>query len=97
MGLDQSEVLTVGSLVQKEGSHTLPHNTLPVIPPWCSNVSAATLHPRRSEVNSGQCTPIQSDSAHFRTLTYGKATQIFTRTVPVYYGHARFNSGVRCG
>ena len=36
MGLDQSEVLTVGSLVPKEGGHTLPHNTLLVIPPWCS-------------------------------------------------------------
>ena len=34
-------------------------------------VSAANLHPRRSEVNSGQCTPIQADSAHFRTFTYG--------------------------
>ena len=34
-------------------------------------VSAATLHPRRSEVNSGQCTPIQPDSAHFWTFTYG--------------------------
>ena len=33
MGLDQSEVLTVGSLVPKEGRHTLPHNTLLVIPP----------------------------------------------------------------
>ena len=36
MGLDQSELLTVGSLVPKEGRHTLPHNTLLVIPPWCS-------------------------------------------------------------
>ena len=36
MGLDQSGVLTVGSLVPKEGRHTLPHNTLLVIPPWCS-------------------------------------------------------------
>ena len=27
MGLDQSGVLTVGSLVPKEGRHTLPHNT----------------------------------------------------------------------
>ena len=36
MGLDQSEVLTVGSLVRKEGRHTLPRNTLLVIPPWCS-------------------------------------------------------------
>ena len=35
MGLDQSEVLTVGSLVPKEGRHTLPHNTLLVILPWC--------------------------------------------------------------
>ena len=36
MGLDQSEFLTVGSLVAKEGRHSLPHNTLLVIPPWCS-------------------------------------------------------------
>ena len=35
MGLDQSGVLTVGSLVPKEGRHILPHNTLLVIPPWC--------------------------------------------------------------
>ena len=31
MGLDQLGVLTVGSLVPKEGRHTLL-----VIPPWCS-------------------------------------------------------------
>ena len=37
MGLDQTGVLTVGSLVFKEGRHTLPHNTLLVIPPWCSS------------------------------------------------------------
>ena len=37
---------------------------------WRGSVSAATLHPRRSEVNSGQCTPIQPDSAHFCTFTY---------------------------
>ena len=34
MGLDQSGVLTVGTLVPKEGGHNLPHNTLLVIPPW---------------------------------------------------------------
>ena len=33
MGLDQSEVPTVGSLVPQEGRHTLPHNTLLVIFP----------------------------------------------------------------
>ena len=32
MGLDQSGVITVGSLVPKEGRHTLLHNTLLVIP-----------------------------------------------------------------
>ena len=36
MALDQSGVLTVGSLVPEEGRHTLPHNTLLVNPPWCS-------------------------------------------------------------
>ena len=34
MGLDQSGVLTVGTLVFKEGGHTPLHNTLLVIPPW---------------------------------------------------------------
>ena len=34
MGLDQSGVLTVGTLVPKEGGHTLLHSTLLVSPPW---------------------------------------------------------------
>ena len=34
MGLDQLGVLTVGTLVAKEGAHTLLHSTLLVIPPW---------------------------------------------------------------
>ena len=33
MGLDQSGVLTVGSLVPNVGRHTLLHDTLLVIPP----------------------------------------------------------------
>ena len=33
MGLDHSGVPTVGTLVPKEGEHTLLHNTLLVIPP----------------------------------------------------------------
>ena len=33
MSLDQSGVLTVGSLVPKEGRHTLLHDTLVVISP----------------------------------------------------------------
>ena len=33
MGLDQLGVLTVGTLVPKEGEHTLLHYTLLVIPP----------------------------------------------------------------
>ena len=41
MGLDQSGVLTVGSLVPKEGRHTLPHNTWLVISPWCSKPSSS--------------------------------------------------------
>ena len=34
MGLDQSRVLSVGTLIPKEGGHTLLHSTLLVIPPW---------------------------------------------------------------
>ena len=46
MGLDQSEVLTVGSLVPKEGRHTLPHNTLLVIPPrWLPKVITSGQSP----------------------------------------------------
>ena len=33
MGLDQLGVLTVGTLVPKQGGHTLLHNTLLVNPP----------------------------------------------------------------
>ena len=36
MGLDQSGVLTFGTLVPKEDGHTLLHSTLFVIPPWSS-------------------------------------------------------------
>ena len=46
MGLDQSGVLTVGSLVSKEGRHTLPHNTLLVILPWCSKPPSFVGSPR---------------------------------------------------
>ena len=35
MGVDQSPVLTVGTLLPKVGGHTLLHCTLLVIPPWC--------------------------------------------------------------
>ena len=34
MGLDQLGVLIVGTLVPKEGGHTLSLNTLLAIPPW---------------------------------------------------------------
>ena len=34
MGRDQVGVLTVGTLVSKEGGHTLSHITLFVFPPW---------------------------------------------------------------
>ena len=49
MGLDQSGLLTVCSPVPKEGRHTLPNNTLLVIPPWSSKPpffvgSARSLH-----------------------------------------------------
>ena len=44
MGLDQSGVLTVGTLVPKEGGHTLLHSTLLVIPPGVeSNRSSLPL------------------------------------------------------
>ena len=36
MGLDQSGVPTVGTLVPKAGVHTFLHSTLLVIPPWSS-------------------------------------------------------------
>ena len=42
MGLDQSGVLTVGTLVPKEGGATLLHNTLLVIPPRQEQYSASS-------------------------------------------------------
>ena len=59
MGVDQSGVLTVGTLVPKEGGHTLLHNTLPVIPPWSSKTplfvgSPRSLHQGSSHATHGQ-------------------------------------------
>ena len=59
MGLDQSGVLTVGTLVCKEGVHTLLHNTLLVIPPWSrkpplSVGSPRSLHQGSSPAPHGQ-------------------------------------------
>ena len=52
MCLDQSGVLTVSSLVHKEGRHTLPHNTLLVIPPRCSKPLFFVGSPRSLHQNS---------------------------------------------
>ena len=46
MGLDQSEVLTVGKLVPKEGGDTLLHSNLLVIPPWSSKPPLFAGSPR---------------------------------------------------
>ena len=59
MGLDQSGILTVGTLVPKEGRHTLLHNTLLVIPPWSSKPpffvrSPRSLHQGSSHATHGQ-------------------------------------------
>ena len=59
MDLDQSGVLTMGSLVSKEGRHTLPHNTLLVIPSWCSKPpffvgSPRSLHQGSPHATHGQ-------------------------------------------
>ena len=59
MGLDQSGVPTVGTLVPKEGRHTLLHNTLLVIPPWSSKPpffvgSPRSLHEGSSRETHGQ-------------------------------------------
>ena len=48
MGLDQLGVLTVGTLVPKEGGHTLLHSTLLVIPPWTRKPSLFVGSPRSS-------------------------------------------------
>ena len=59
MGLDHSKVLTVGTLVPKEGGHTLLHNTWLVIPPWSSKPpffvgSPRSLHQGSSHATYGQ-------------------------------------------
>ena len=46
MGLDQSGVLTVGTLVPKEVRHTLLHSTLLVIPPWSNKPPLFVGSPR---------------------------------------------------
>ena len=46
MGPDQLGVLTVGTLVSKEGGHTLLYNTLLVIPPWSRKPPLFVCSPR---------------------------------------------------
>ena len=53
MGLDKLGVLTVGTLVPKEGGHSLLHSILLVIPRWSSKpplfLSPRKLHPLLEE------------------------------------------------
>ena len=56
MGLDQSGVLTVGTLVAKEGGHTLLHNTLLVILPWSRKLPFLVGSPRSLHQGSSQAT-----------------------------------------
>ena len=46
MGLDQSGVLSVGTLVPKEGGYILLHSTLLVIPPWSRKPALFVGSPR---------------------------------------------------
>ena len=56
MGLDQSEALPMGTLVPKEGGHTLLHNTLLVIPPWIRKPPLFIWSPRSSHQGSSHAT-----------------------------------------
>ena len=56
MGLDQSAVPTVGTLVPKEGGHILPYNTLLVIPPWSRKPSLFVGSPRSLHQGSSHAT-----------------------------------------
>ena len=56
MCLDQSGVLTVGTLVPKEGGHTLLHNTLVVIPPWSRKPPLFVGPPRSLHQGSSHAT-----------------------------------------
>ena len=50
MGLDQLGVLTVGTLVPKEGGHTLSLITLLAIPPWSREPPILILSPMSLEI-----------------------------------------------
>ena len=59
MGLDQTGVLTVGTLVPKGDGHNLLHYTLLVIPPWSRKPlffagSPRSLHQGSSHATHGQ-------------------------------------------
>ena len=59
MGLGHLGVLTVGTLVPKEGGHTLLHNTLLVIPPWSSKPPFFVGSPRSLHQGNSHATPGQ--------------------------------------
>ena len=50
MGLDQLGVLAVGTLVPKEGGHTLSLITLLAIPPWSRKPPILILSPMSLEI-----------------------------------------------
>ena len=56
MGLDQSRVPTGGTLVPKEGGHTMLHNTLLIIPPWSRKPTLLVGPPRSLHQGSSHAT-----------------------------------------
>ena len=59
MGLAQSGILTMGTLVLKEGGHTLLHNTLLVIPLWSRKPLLFLGSPRSLHQGSSHATHAQ--------------------------------------
>ena len=63
-----------GSQSNWTGSHTVPIHLVMGTQCKCGYPQS-----RRSEVNSGQCTPIQPDSAHYCTFTYCRAPKFLPK------------------
>ena len=91
MGLDHSGVLNVGTLVPKEGEHTLLHNTLLVIPPWSRN-PPFSLAPQGHYIRA---VPVQHmvNKAHTRWVTANLMSGHLAHTGNHRHGTARHSQG----
>ena len=92
MALDQLGVLTVGTLVPKEGGHTLLHSTLLVIPPPGVESHRSSLAPQGHKIRAA---PMQHavNKAHTRWVAANLISGNLVHAGTYRHGTAGHNQG----